>query len=94
MKKWWGTLGFELFAHVFGIENKFAGSKLERGQELLRISGIDASETVIVGDTLHDLEVAKDLGVDAVLIAQGHQSAGRLRKHHSLVIEMSTTTPA
>jgi phosphoglycolate phosphatase len=32
----------------------------------------------MVGDTLHDVEVAEALGISCVLIAQGHQSRERL----------------
>jgi phosphoglycolate phosphatase len=82
---------FELdhvFGFVFGIDNKFAGSKIERGHELIRLSGISPKETVIIGDTLHDLEVAKALGIDAILISHGHQCPTRLRHHHEVVIEV------
>jgi phosphoglycolate phosphatase len=82
---------FELnnvFRLVFGIDNKFASSKIDRGHELIQLSEIPKGETVIIGDTLHDLEVAKALGIDAVLIAHGHQCATRLRPHHEMVIEI------
>lgn len=77
-----------VFKHVFGIDNKFAGSKVDRGHELIRLSEIPKSETVIIGDTLHDLEVARALGIDAVLISHGHQCPTRLRPHHEMVIEV------
>jgi len=78
----------DVFRFVFGIENKFAGSKIERGHHLIKNSGIAAAETVIIGDTLHDLEVAKALGIDAVLISHGHQCPTRLRPHHDMVIDV------
>ena len=76
-----------VFKHVFGIDNKFAGSKVDRGHELIRLSEIPKGKTVIIGDTLHDLEVARALGIDAVLISHGHQCPTRLRPHHEVVIE-------
>ena len=76
-----------LLIAIFGIDNKFAGSKIDRGHELIRLSGIPLSETIILGDTLHDLEVAKALGIDAILISHGHQCPTRLRPHHEKVIE-------
>ncbi len=78
----------DFFSHVFGIDNKFAGSKVVRGRELLKISGVSPNETIIVGDTLHDLEVANELGIEAVLLSHGHQCAERLRVHHAEVIEI------
>jgi phosphoglycolate phosphatase len=75
------------FDHLFGIENRFASSKVHRGIELLDRSGIAASDSVIIGDTLHDLEVGQHLGVSVVLVAHGHQSYERLSAVHDLVIE-------
>jgi len=34
----------------------------------------------MIGDSLHDYEVASNLGVQCLLIAQGHQSYARLAK--------------
>lgn len=78
----------DTFKFVFGINNKFAGSKVERGHDLIKQSGISESKTVIIGDTLHDLEVARALKIDAVLISHGHQCPSRLRSHHEMVIEI------
>ena len=39
-----------------------------------------ASEVVLIGDTLHDAEVAEAIGVDCVLVAHGHQSKQRLKQ--------------
>ena len=77
----------KVFTFTFGIDNRFAGSKVERGRALVKKSGIGAEKTVIIGDTLHDLEVAKAIGIDAVLISQGHQCPTRLKPHHDKVIE-------
>jgi phosphoglycolate phosphatase len=78
----------ETFSAVYGINNKLAGSKVERGHELMQISGISAKRTVIVGDTLHDLEVARELGINAILVGHGHQCVTKLRTHHERVIEI------
>ena len=77
----------EYFKFVFGIDNKLAGSKVYRGHMLIKESGIHESKTLMIGDTLHDLEVGKALGIDVVLISHGHQSLNRLRPHHTLVID-------
>lgn len=67
------------FEAIYGLDHRMAGSKIERGRDLLRRYGLSASATLLIGDTDHDVEVARDLGVAAVLVAQGHQSAERLR---------------
>ena len=41
-------------------------------------SGFAASDAVMLGDTLHDAEVARALGCRCVLVARGHQSRAGL----------------
>lgn len=77
-----------IFKYVFGIDNKMASSKIDRGHELINISKIHKDKTVIIGDTLHDLDVANSLGIDAVLISHGHQCHTRLKPKHNKVIEV------
>ena len=76
----------DIFLHVHGIDNKFAESKLARGQELLSKVNVPKSQTVLVGDTLHDLEVGQALGIDVVLVSHGHQSFEKLQKYHADVV--------
>ncbi|WP_281648068.1 HAD hydrolase-like protein [Parendozoicomonas sp. Alg238-R29] len=70
------------FNHVYGLDNLHAASKIERGHELIRAAGIPSQDTVLIGDTDHDFEVAEALGIDLILIARGHQSFERLSKLH------------
>lgn len=62
------------FDHVFGLTDFLARSKLERGRQLIETSGMDRKATLMIGDTNHDIEVARDLGIDVVIYADGHQS--------------------
>ena len=50
--------------------------------------GIDPADSVIIGDTDHDLEVGDALGVDVILLADGHQNEERLRKTRATVINL------
>lgn len=75
------------FDHVFGINDHFASSKLGRGRELIAASGVTAAETVLIGDTDHDCEVAGELGIACVLVADGHQTFERLTAVHHHVLE-------
>jgi phosphoglycolate phosphatase len=75
-----------LFHHIVGIDNDQAASKVERGRALLQISGIHHDDTVIVGDTDHDLEVGRELGIDVILVDHGHQAIDRLQQIHHKVI--------
>lgn len=70
------------FEHIAGLDNIYAGSKLELGEEMIkkiRPNGCD-DKILLIGDTTHDLEVANGLGIDCVLISEGHQSRERLKK--------------
>jgi len=60
------------------LDNHRAESKIGRGMELIKKNKINTKETVLIGDTIHDLEVAIEIGVDCILIANGHQSKKRL----------------
>lgn len=46
-----------------GSNNIYADGKVARGEEMLRMFPIVPGETVMVGDTLHDAEVAEALGL-------------------------------
>jgi phosphoglycolate phosphatase len=42
---------------------------------------------VLVGDTLHDHEVALEIGCRCILVADGHQSEARLKATGAQVID-------
>lgn len=67
------------FEATAGLEDHYAVSKIERGEELFKSYNIDKQKTIMIGDTIHDFEVAEKLNIRSVLIANGHQSAERLK---------------
>lgn len=66
------------FAHVMGLAHHFATSKSAEAVRLQQRLGGDPARTLLVGDTLHDLDVANATGWRAVLVASGHQTRARL----------------
>ena len=64
------------FDEILGISNIYAGSKKEIGCNYMSEKNI--KNAVLIGDTTHDYEVAKAMGVDCILIPNGHQSRERL----------------
>jgi phosphoglycolate phosphatase len=62
------------FEHVSGLDNHYAASKLQNGQKLISGLNLNINDLVLIGDTVHDFEVAKELGCQCILIANGHQS--------------------
>lgn len=72
---------------VYGVNNLDGASKVDRALELLTHLTETAEEgdrmlsnVVLIGDALHDKEVADALGVRCVLCGQGSHAAWRLRK--------------
>jgi phosphoglycolate phosphatase len=59
------------FDEILGISDIYAKSKADVGRTYARRAEIGSA--VLVGDTAHDSEVAKSLGMDCVLIPNGHQ---------------------
>lgn len=76
------------FDHVTGIADKAAGSKIDRGHQLMEKVGIAPEHTIMIGDTDHDLEVAEALGIDLILVEHGHQCPTRLREIHHTVLKV------
>ena len=66
----------DYFDEILGISNIYATSKKDIGLEYM--ARADIGKAVLIGDTAHDYEVAAALGVDCVLIANGHQSKSEL----------------
>jgi len=60
------------FDEILGLDNINAYSKIDIALNLLQ--KIDPAETILIGDTTHDYETAMKMGIDCVLIANGHQS--------------------
>lgn len=74
------------FSEIIGIENHYAAGKVDNAKKL--IAGLDgnAGEIILIGDTIHDHEVGKELGIQVILVARGHQSEERLRNTGSRVV--------
>ena len=74
------------FTKILGLDNILAKSKIEVAEKYFKENNIDLSKTIILGDTIHDAEVANKLKIDSILIADGHQSYDRLKKYKKEVI--------
>lgn len=75
------------FDYVNGLDNIYAGSKVNIGLKLIEKINLPGDEILFIGDTLHDAEVANAMGVDCVLIANGHQVKEKLILKHDKVFE-------
>ncbi len=67
------------FENVYGLDDHYAHGKTGVGQRLLKTLGLPEKDLLFIGDTLHDAEVANELGIDCLLVPNGHQSEERIR---------------
>jgi len=81
------------FDNICGVDNLYGHSKLELGHALLRRLGLTQDKVLMIGDSLHDHEVADALGVRCLLVAQGHQSHTRLAKSGAPVLRSLVEVP-
>lgn len=77
------------FTSIRGLDHIYADGKLELGKQLMSdISKNGMSgKTILMGDTIHDFEVAEEIGADCLLISSGHQNEEILNQLNITVIE-------
>lgn len=83
----------QYFDQITGIEDHFAHSKIEVARKLIRNLNVSPGEATMIGDTIHDYEVAKELGCQCVLVAIGHQTYERLKKSGCRVMRRLNEIP-
>ena len=82
------------FDDLVGIDDHHAETKLAHGRRWLAASAIDPATVLLVGDTTHDFDVGKALGVDTVLFSGGHQARDRLETCGVPVVDTLTQVVA
>ena len=76
-----GSFGIEHhFTKLIGASDYYAHGKVENGVQWMGELGLAGSSVVMIGDTIHDHEVACAMGVDCILIDGGNQARHRLEK--------------
>ena len=75
------------FVGLAGLDNIYAASKVENGKNWMKKLKLSRGEALMVGDTLHDKEVADEIGAESVLLSTGHQSKERLLQSGVPVID-------
>lgn len=74
------------FEDILGSDDHYAAGKKELGVEWLKSSSVPPERVVLVGDTVHDFEVAREMGVRCVLVASGHHARERLARCDCAVV--------
>ena len=74
------------FDRLLGLGDIYAKSKVDLGLRYLQETGFDPARAVMIGDSTHDFEVARALGVGCVLQSGGHQPPEVLRETGAPVV--------
>lgn len=75
------------FEGIFGIKDNYAREKVSLGKEVVKNLGLNPSECIMIGDTLHDAEVAEQCGFNCILFSGGHVSKQRLETKKTKIID-------
>ena len=65
------------FKGVYGLSDRLAVSKARRCRDLIEDFDLDPSATLFIGDTDHDVAVARAVGCRPLVVLQGHQDGSR-----------------
>ena len=82
------------FQEVRGLDNPGAGSKIAVAQALIQTRKLNPADGCMIGDTLHDKEVADAIGCPCLLLASGYQSRARLENSGCTVLDSIADIPA
>jgi len=74
------------FQNICGLNHYYATSKIDVGKKLLLAIPCKKKYILVVGDTIHDYEVAQSLNLDCVLVAHGHNNKERLQQTRAPVV--------
>jgi len=66
------------FSKLIGLDNIYAAGKTDNGKAHMASLSHAPHEVLLIGDTVHDFEVAREIGSDCVLLDIGHQDRRRL----------------
>lgn len=75
------------FVEVSGAVGNHSPSKVGRASELLLRHGLVPSKTLVIGDMVHDFQVAEALGAHCLLVYGGHQRTKDLHATGARVVE-------
>jgi len=76
----------DCFNWIVGADDHYARGKIAQGKQLMdKIRG-SKRNAILIGDTLHDYEVAEAIGIPCLLVYAGHQSRERLQRGNRTVM--------
>ena len=75
------------FQHRVGLDDYYSSGKVESGKRLIAELDCAPADVVLIGDSLHDAEVADAVGIACLLIPRGHYSRARLQSNGNTVLD-------
>lgn len=76
----------EYFEFIGGIGDHYATSKVDNARNYFDTARLNPLKITLIGDTIHDSEVAAELNCNCILVSTGHQSHQRLSETGLMVI--------
>lgn len=79
------------FDSIFGIKDNYAREKVSIGKQVVENLNLNPEKCLMIGDTLHDAEVAEQCGFDCILYSGGHVAKQRLETTGFKIIDQHKT---
>lgn len=79
------------FDGIFGIKDNYAREKVSIGKQVVENLNLNPEKCLMIGDTLHDAEVAEQCGFDCILFSGGHVAKQRLETTGFKIIDQHKT---
>lgn len=83
----------DFFTDVIGLSDKLADGKVKNALDWMESRELTPDAVMMVGDTLHDAEVADALGCGCVLFSGGHNDRKRLEETDQIIIDHMDELP-
>lgn len=81
------------FKGIYGSDNICATGKIGIGQRLIKENSLYPEKALIIGDTLHDAEVAKALEIKCILYSGGHNNYNLLTNKSKTIRNLKDILP-
>jgi phosphoglycolate phosphatase len=76
----------QFFAATRCADEGFAKPHPDMIERLLSATGFDQAESVMIGDTTHDMELAKNAGIRAIAVSYGAHPLDALQRHKPVFV--------
>lgn len=81
------------FDEILAASDNLVNSKIDRAAQFLKRRNIQPNRALVVGDLLHDMEMAQAIGAQCVLIPNGHQPKALHEKAGAAVLNDISMVP-